>query len=511
MLQIYSKEIMNKFKDVHESTVARAKENNLIVHDTEKTRAITAMSAHNALATAKSTMIAESVSKEDIQLGMQKLEFTKRALAKDISYEDIQSKFRQLAESQQNKDGNLASLNESGQLALTKEGVHSLIKSITESTQVTSDSKNIDFSLFGVLSRTSTLLVATDVVGLNPLNVPSGSAYYMRTMFADGKLAGKETFNKIFTEHTGDGTEQDFMKVNPFEEMGYTYAEAIETSKAEMQDWNKLKIVIDSMPIKVGTRQIRANVTAEAIADIQNVHNIDILTILDEVLSNQLAFDINRNILNEIYINAVVGYESKNGVYDVNLDADGRFGAEKLADLLNLINDEANAVWFATRRARADVLITSMRVAARLATLPSLSYANGLSSQVSIDNGIIGSDISYVGTLLNGIKVYVDPFLMFDGFVVGYSGTTSLDGGITFCPYIMGERFEAPNFNNLSEKGFGYKSRYDIVNSPFVLVDANEEAKEAGKPAVTSFKGINYFYRKVVINGLSGSKNVITP
>jgi hypothetical protein len=82
-------------------------------------------------------------------------------------------------------------------------------------------------------------------------------------------------------------------------------------------------------------------------------------------------------------------------------------------------------------------------------------------------------------------RVYIDPFLNHDGYVIGYKGSNQYDAGLFWCPYVPLQMFRATNVDNF-QPAIGFKTRYGLVSNPFTTANANE----------------NVYYRKVAVANL---------
>ena len=92
------------------------------------------------------------------------------------------------------------------------------------------------------------------------------------------------------------------------------------------------------------------------------------------------------------------------------------------------------------------------------------------------------------------MKVYVDPYYGSAAgqmYAVGYKGGSPYDAGMFYCPYVPLEMVRAMGENTFQPK-IGFKTRYGIVDNPYVTAD------QAGTSTTTG----NQYYRKVKINNL---------
>jgi hypothetical protein len=102
---------------------------------------------------------------------------------------------------------------------------------------------------------------------------------------------------------------------------------------------------------------------------------------------------------------------------------------------------------------------------------------------------------TFVGTLLNKYKVYVDPYSTVgaDYAVVGYKGNVAYDAGLFYCPYVPLQMVRAIDPNTYQPK-IGFKTRYGLVANPF----AEGTSQGLGRIAANT----NLWYRKMIVTNL---------
>ena len=149
------------------------------------------------------------------------------------------------------------------------------------------------------------------------------------------------------------------------------------------------------------------------------------------------------------------------------------------------IERDRNAIGTSTRRGRGSFMICSADVASAMALGGMLETGHATTGDAHTN--------TLVGTM-NGMKVYVDPYYGTAAgqmYVVGYKGSSPYDAGMFYCPYVPLEMVRAMGENTFQPK-IGFKTRYGIVDNPFVTAD------QAGTSTSTG----NHYYRKVKVNNL---------
>ena len=133
---------------------------------------------------------------------------------------------------------------------------------------------------------------------------------------------------------------------------------------------------------------------------------------LANILSTEILAEINREVVRTIYVNAVKGAianTATDGIFDLDVDSNGRWSVEKFKGLLFQIERDSNAIGQETRRGKGNILICSADVASALGMAGVLDYAPGLQGNSAL-TGVDDTSSTLVGTLNGRIKVYVDPY-----------------------------------------------------------------------------------------------------
>ena len=256
---------------------------------------------------------------------------------------------------------------------------------------------------------------------------------------------------------------------------------------------------IEKTVVTANTRALKASYTMELAQDLKAVHGLDAESELANILSSEILFEINREVIETINAKAVLGarfgYTSA-GIYDVARDADGRWAAERYKSLHMAIELEANQIAKETRRGKGNFILCSSNVASALAAAGSLDYAQAMSTKLEVDD----TGNTFAGVLNGRIKVYVDPYSFTDYITVGYRGTNPYDAGIFYAPYVPLTMVRAIDPNTFQPK-IAFKTRYGVVSNPFVqqinTAGAGNAATQAGAD-----RG-NFYYRTFAVKNLS--------
>jgi hypothetical protein len=284
--------------------------------------------------------------------------------------------------------------------------------------------------------------------------------------------------------------------------------------------FNEMSFTIEKTAVTAKTRALKAEYTTELAQDLKAVHGLDAETELANILSTEIMFEINRELVRQIYDVAKLGAQQADlngksatkglngnaggGIYDLELDSDGRWSAEKFRGLTFQIERECNVVGAETRRGKGNFVIVSPDVAAALSMSGLLDFSPAFSGALNTD--VNGN--TFAGTLHGGrVKVYIDPYSMPthtetfapQNFVcVGYKGTSPYDAGLFYCPYVPLQMVRAVDTGTFQPK-IGFKTRYGMVSNPYVLNASNLPDAE------TLTRRRNQYYRIFRVDNLHGN------
>ena len=351
--------------------------------------------------------------------------------------------------------------------------------------------------LISLVRRAVPNLIAYDICGVQPMTGPTGLIFAMRARY--GTQAGDEAlFNEADTDFAGTGTHANTIpNANP---ALVTTGTGLDTGAAEAlgdgvgAGYAEMAFSIEKVTVSAKTRALKAEYTTELAQDLKAVHGLDAETELANILQTEILTEINREVVRTIYTTSVVGASNTAaaGVFDLDVDANGRWSVEKFKGLMFQIEQEANAIAKSTRRGKGNVVICSSDVASALQMAGVLDYTPALNSNtLEVDD----TGNTFAGVLNGRFRVYVDPFAGGNYLVVGYKGSSAFDAGLFYCPYVPLQMVRAVGENSFQPK-IGFKTRYGMVANPFAEGDAGSQ----GLGALTA--NVNKYYRKVRISNL---------
>ncbi len=204
----------------------------------------------------------------------------------------------------------------------------------------------------------------------------------------------------------------------------------------------EIDLRIESTSVTAGTRKLRAKWTPEVAQDIAAYQNLDAEVELTQVLSETIALEIDREILADLLFNATGAnyfWSRKPGNFLDKTTGSAASGAsftgtvrEWYETLIETIIDAANTIHRKTLRGAANFIVTSPDVATILEA--SVLYKPQLSMDPKETMFNVGTE--KVGSLNNRFTVYKDPYFPRNRILVGYKGSSFLETGYVYAPYV---------------------------------------------------------------------------
>ena len=369
--------------------------------------------------------------------------------------------------------------------------------------------------LISLIRRSMPKLIAYDIAGVQPMTGPTGLIFAMRSRYGTDRAAGTEAF---FNEADSDFTGRDAAQTGGFgsatAQSGsnpgllndggtYTSGTGMRTDEAETlgtgsNAFAEMNFSIEKVTVTAKSRALKAEYSLELAQDLKAVHGLDAESELANILSTEVLAEINREVVRTVYSVARPGAQNNTataGVFDLDVDSNGRWSVEKFKGLLFQIERDMNAIGHETRRGKGNILICSADVASALSMAGVLDYTPALAG----NSGLLPDDNSstLAGTLNGRIKVYVDPYSANVSdrhfYVAGYKGSSAYDAGLFYCPYVPLQMVRAVGQDTFQPK-IGFKTRYGLVANPFA------EGTAQGSGALTA--NANRYYRRVLVDNL---------
>ena len=206
----------------------------------------------------------------------------------------------------------------------------------------------------------------------------------------------------------------------------------------------EIDIKVDSVAITAVTKKLKAKWTPELGQDLNAYHNLDAEVELTSILSEQVALEIDQEILEDLVRGATAGtfYWSRSPGLFVDRSTGAEVGASAAAPdftgtvsewyetLIETINDVSAQIHRKTLRGGANFIVCGPEVA------NVLEFTAGFRASVTADadKGEIGA--VKVGSLSRKFDVIVDPYFIRNVILVGRRGGSFLESGYVYAPYV---------------------------------------------------------------------------
>ena len=194
----------------------------------------------------------------------------------------------------------------------------------------------------------------------------------------------------------------------------------------------EVTFVLDQVTVSVETRKMRAMWTPELAQDVSAFHNIDAEAELTALLSEQMAAEIDREILRDLRRGAAwTARWDYNGLRKQGTSQ--YYGTQKdwNQTLITKINQISAQIHKATLRGGASWVVVSPEISAVFDDLEYFHVSNAAPEQDKYNMGI-----EKIGTLSGRYIVYRDPYSPANTALVGHKGTSILETGYIYAPYV---------------------------------------------------------------------------
>jgi hypothetical protein len=247
--------------------------------------------------------------------------------------------------------------------------------------------------------------------------------------------------------------------------------------------------------VEAETFQVAASVTTEQIQDLNKQFGIDVISMIENALVNEVSQSINKHILSRAFALGWSNHIQFNNVENQNLNLNlvisgaagttlqyvnksntgvsmavpagpASGGYENLSTLqrrlFSRILAAANVVANRGRRGPANFVVTNAAVASALQDISQFTFAP-FSNTLTQNNGTL-----YPVGSLAGMTVYVDQNMNYNDtrVLIGRKGGDD-EPGLKFMPYMMAESIQTISEGTMSPK-IAVKSRYALVEAGFL-------------------------------------------
>lgn len=230
-------------------------------------------------------------------------------------------------------------------------------------------------------------------------------------------------------------------------------------------EMGEVSFKLDEIVVAVEERKLRATWSPELAQDVSAFHNIDAEAELTAMLSEQVAAEIDREILREL---------RKAGAWQLRWDYNGWRKASTAASpytqkdwnqtLITRLNQVSAQIHKSTLRGGANFIVVSSEISAIFDDLEYFHVSDANPEQDQYNMGI-----ERIGSLSGRYQVYRDPYAPAYSIIIGHKGKSLLDTGYIYAPYVplqLTPTMYNP-FNFAPVKGIMTRYAKKVVNNRF--------------------------------------------
>lgn len=325
-----------------------------------------------------------------------------------------------------------------GKLALISGGTPGMIKVVFDPTNLSTSGYLNGTSGYGGENPTAYLmenaeeflstLVVADASG-NALDFNFAAQKYGLQLMQDASGL-PYTYIQVFSNATTPASSTNLFAT------GLTMSARVYRSLELADDMGEVSFELKSVTVSVIERKLRAQWSPELAQDVNAFHNIDAEAELTALLSEQVAAEIDREILRDLRRGAAWrlswDYAGKTG-RGIDTQNAAAFYTQKEWNqtLVTAINQVSAQIHKATLRGGANFIVCSAEVSAIFDDLEYFHVSNAAPEQDKFNMGI-----ERIGSLSGRYQVYRDPYFPADTILMGHKGTSLLDTGYIYAPYV---------------------------------------------------------------------------
>jgi hypothetical protein len=242
--------------------------------------------------------------------------------------------------------------------------------------------------LISLIRRSMPNLIAYDIAGVQPMSGPTGLIFAMRSRYTNqngteaffneadsafsGQPAGLDDANGFTNGAVGMGTTTQggtnpsvLNPVGTATSTAYNVGQGLRTDSAEGLDgtggdaFNQMAFSIEKVTVTAKSRALKAEYSLELAQDLKAIHGLNAEAELANILSTEILAEINREVIRTVYKVAEQGAVQNvatPGIFDLDIDSNGRWSVEKFKGLLFQIERDANAIAQRTRRGKGNMI-----------------------------------------------------------------------------------------------------------------------------------------------------------
>lgn len=230
-------------------------------------------------------------------------------------------------------------------------------------------------------------------------------------------------------------------------------------------EMGEVSFKLDEVVVSVEERKLRATWSPELAQDVSAFHNIDAEAELTAMLSEQVAAEIDREILRDL--RKAAPWQLRwdwNGWRKSSLAANAYTQKDWNQTLITKINQISAQIHKSTLRGGANFIVVSSEISAIFDDLEYFHVSDASPEQDQYNMGI-----EKIGSLSGRYQVYRDPYAPAHSIIIGHKGKSLLDTGYIYAPYVpmqLTPTMYNP-FNFAPVKGIMTRYAKKVVNNRF--------------------------------------------
>jgi len=213
----------------------------------------------------------------------------------------------------------------------------------------------------------------------------------------------------------------------------------------------EIDIKIESLAVTAVSRKLKAKWSPELAQDLNAYHSLDAEVELTQILSEQIALELDREVLNDLltqanganlfwsrapgkFVNKLTGVEIPR---NTSLRPGPQFTGtvrDWYETLVETIIDAANIIHRKTLRGSANFIVIGPDVATIFESSVMYKPSYSIDGQGQASALSIGAE--KIGNLSNRFTVYKDPYFPRNKVLIGYKGGSYLETGYVYAPYV---------------------------------------------------------------------------
>jgi hypothetical protein len=211
----------------------------------------------------------------------------------------------------------------------------------------------------------------------------------------------------------------------------FSYEYKVYRNLEEDSEMAEVTFGLDSVTVSVESRKMRAQWTPELAQDVSAFHNLDAEAELTALLSEQMAAEVDREILRDLRRGAA--WTARWDYNGLRKQTNTYFGTQKDYNqtLITKINQISAQIHKSTLRGSASWIVVSAEVSAVFDDLEYFHVSNASPDQDKYNMGI-----ERIGVLQGRYQVYRDPYAPANTILIGHKGSSILESGYIYSPYV---------------------------------------------------------------------------